>query len=230
MSGLPWLKGQTKEFALSSLGPKILCTTHNSQLSPLDLEARKFLDSALDIRKHLIELNKKKPHERLRKKKYQIDGRLLERWMFKFLIGISCEGQGIIWHESKLPALSPPKVLLEGVFGLAEFPPPIGLYFSNAIDEHVRFEESQGAILHLETHINPDSQGLASAELLFNGLGFYLLATSDLGKFGRVQLSSGRDVSIKDLVYHPNNIQLNSFRSSFVAASIDFDWESNVSC
>jgi hypothetical protein len=188
------------------------------------VEAKKFLDAALDIRKHLLKLSKKKPHERLRKKKYQIDGRLLERWMFKFLIGAFCEGQGTIWHQNQLPPLYPPLELLEGVFGKAEFPAPIGVFFSTAINDHVRFEEGDGAILHLETHINPETQGLASAELLFNGLGFYLLANSNLGKFGRVQLSSGRDVSIGELAYHPEKIQLNSFGSAFVAATIDFSW------
>ncbi|WP_316186329.1 MULTISPECIES: hypothetical protein [unclassified Bradyrhizobium] len=45
VSGLPWLKGQTKTFGFAALTAKCLCTRHNSLLSPIDTAGGKFFEA-----------------------------------------------------------------------------------------------------------------------------------------------------------------------------------------
>jgi hypothetical protein len=45
VSGLPYLKGQTKELPFSALVASNLCTRHNSLLSPIDTAGAKFFEA-----------------------------------------------------------------------------------------------------------------------------------------------------------------------------------------
>src|SRR5882724_825923 len=87
ISGLPWLKGESKEISVSNLTAKILCRTHNTALSRLDLESKRFRRT---IEKIDAEQN------RLKKKVFRwdpsithdISGPLLERWVAKTCVNL----------------------------------------------------------------------------------------------------------------------------------------------
>jgi len=80
--GLAWLpKGKFSSIGKSSLVSNILCTKHNSDLSPLDGVASAFIDAIGTID---AELQKESPNSL----SFTFDGTLLERWVLKTVIGL----------------------------------------------------------------------------------------------------------------------------------------------
>jgi len=84
VDGVPWLpRGETKIIAIDSLTAKILCTRHNSALSPLDTEAGAFFKELQAIQRDL-------PRRSLSRKRSSIllSGETLELWMLKVACGL----------------------------------------------------------------------------------------------------------------------------------------------
>jgi hypothetical protein len=89
VSGLPWCK-EPKTVGLASLVAKNLCRNHNTELSPVDAEAKRLKD-ALSIIYH-------KPILSVR---VRLDARLIERWLLKTTINLALQepGSGIDLSE-----------------------------------------------------------------------------------------------------------------------------------
>ncbi len=80
VSGLFWLpKGHVKSIGKSSLTANIICTNHNSKLSPLDTEIEKFVSAIFSIDKDLI-------GDASVGRKFFIDGTYIERWVMKTIV------------------------------------------------------------------------------------------------------------------------------------------------
>jgi len=115
VSGLPWVEGEGQVLPPSAFASRMLCTRHNSALSPLDAIAVRLFE-AFDERgatgsdQHLL---------------YLFSGHDLERWLLKILYGITCSKN--LTLDGK-PDLSIPKYWLEILFGEAQFPDQQGLY------------------------------------------------------------------------------------------------------
>jgi hypothetical protein len=93
--GFAWLGGQDKEIGVGSLQSRILCEYHNRELSPLDAEAQRVLETLEQIILTLRTNATLKPRNAYRKPKtWYVDGPKFERWAAKFLIGLICAEEG----------------------------------------------------------------------------------------------------------------------------------------
>jgi hypothetical protein len=128
VQGFHWCL-EPKSVGLASLTANILCTSHNSLLSPLDSAAGQTLDilgeaqRLHDVRREL------KPRRFWTSKRYAVNGLLLERWFMKTLINLfHVVGRGAKWLISEQSADEPPDNLVEMVFGHKTVVQPLGLY------------------------------------------------------------------------------------------------------
>lgn len=84
VSGLPWQEaGVSQAFGIDALTARILCERHNSALSPLDNEAKRFVEKLRDAHSAaLARAGSKRTRWRL------ASGEALERWGYKVLAGL----------------------------------------------------------------------------------------------------------------------------------------------
>lgn len=84
VSGLPWQQsGEAEQFTPRALTANILCTRHNSALSPLDTLAARAFAAFVDAPRFAVErLNPGKAQH------YLVSGDALELWMLKLLAGL----------------------------------------------------------------------------------------------------------------------------------------------
>jgi hypothetical protein len=110
VAGLSWQEPKTFGlFPIGSLGANILCRDHNGALSSLDDSILRFVDAI-----HAID---QEPHSR----RECFSGADIERWMLKYLVGLTCSGntRGILepyW--------------IDILFGRSEWREGSGLYFA----------------------------------------------------------------------------------------------------
>jgi len=84
VSGLPWQQaGEAQQFTPRALTANILCTRHNSALSPLDMLAARAFAAFVDAPRYALERTTpgKAQH-------YLVSGDALELWMLKLLAGL----------------------------------------------------------------------------------------------------------------------------------------------
>jgi hypothetical protein len=137
VEGFPWIgRDNSKKMSPASLAAKVLCTHHNSALSPLDSEALRFFS----------QLRYEGDSEVT-----SIDGELLERWYLKVLIGsvLASSTRGV-------KQWSPPQSWLHILFGMQRFAPETGLLFPisgrkfrgvyNGVDMQVSYEDPERTI------------------------------------------------------------------------------------
>lgn len=81
VSGLPWLKGQSKSLGFGALTANCLCTRHNSLLSPIDAAGAKFFEAV----QNCGTTTARPPLQ------YLLSGHDLERWLLRSLavLGVS---------------------------------------------------------------------------------------------------------------------------------------------
>ena len=147
IQGLPWALG--KMIQARSVTGKILCDRHNSGLSILDQEAKRFMPAIQAL--FLIEGGPRGRHA--------FDGTLIERWMLKVLCGAAYSGN-LVMDKPGAPSPKnhpPPLPLLEVIYGLKPlgsggglyvytYPPSDPHYFSgNGLDIRV-LTDAKGAI------------------------------------------------------------------------------------
>jgi hypothetical protein len=142
LTGVPFLKGESREIGLSSLVSKCLCTAHNSALSELDIEAGRLYRAMLDG------IAGNDAGERY----HMFSGHDIERWLLKVAAGLAASG----WFATggtKLPGVFAENTdivqLLEEPYSWMH---PMGLYF---------IQRNPGEIFEVENQIQ--FQPLASA-------------------------------------------------------------------
>ena len=135
VSGFPWCKGETKTVGLASVTSKILCSKHNSLLSPLDSAAgaafKAFNDSAVLANKRLSE----KP-SKFKVRHFRINGVLLERWLLKTLVNLCSESSLLVGSRAEKPGI-PDESLVRICFGLEQFAGKSGLYLAARVGDNV---------------------------------------------------------------------------------------------
>ena len=87
VSGFEWLKGEEKTLPLKELTANILCTNHNTLLSPLDSEAAKFIKTLNELERVLTARWKSRQKSFLNIGRHEVKGTLFERWTAKTIIG-----------------------------------------------------------------------------------------------------------------------------------------------
>jgi hypothetical protein len=84
VSGVPWLpEGQEKEIGINSLTARILCSRHNSALSPLDSAVGEFFEKLQAIEVDLQQKSLSRKHSFV-----LMSGEALELWMLKLACGL----------------------------------------------------------------------------------------------------------------------------------------------
>jgi hypothetical protein len=125
VQGFDWCLEEPKKIGLASLTSKILCTKHNSLLSPLDQAGSKAFATLRDsTRIRMIRNRSRGPWNTAIK--HSINGKLLERWFLKTLINLCYHRDFPIGEE--LIAGRPDRRLVRISFGLEEFKGHEGLY------------------------------------------------------------------------------------------------------
>lgn len=123
ISGHSWCHDRKQKISVASLTAKILCTKHNSAISPLDDEGI----NAVRLFEQFFPENMKSNHKAPFKD--VIDGHLFERWLLKTAINNSVKSNlhiGAGMSESNPGKPSP--YLLAVVFGELQFTHHMGLY------------------------------------------------------------------------------------------------------
>lgn len=92
VQGFSWCKVEPKKIGLAGLTKKILCTTDNSNLSPVDnaaIDAFKVFQESV----RLTSVREKMNERRWKVSRMLIDGLALERWFLKTLINAAFDGE-----------------------------------------------------------------------------------------------------------------------------------------
>lgn len=164
VSGFEWCKGAEKEIGINSATANILCTTHNSALSPLDqaaatlLEAFRFeADRRVEARRTRREFHHDTRHVR---------GDEFERWMLKTTINLAL-------MQPPLPAAGmfengiPAKRYVEIAFGLASFAPDEGLFYVAKVGDTI--EGKRIGSIECNSWSRREDSALVGSQMLFHG-------------------------------------------------------------
>jgi len=104
-----------------SMSAKVLCESHNSRLSNVDVEGSRFLLAFFSA--HVGLLEEKFTADII----YECNGPLIERWMLKYVCGHIASGQAGI-DTDRIERTSPPLGFIQVLFGLETLPNEWGLY------------------------------------------------------------------------------------------------------
>jgi hypothetical protein len=104
-----------------SMSARVLCESHNSRLSDVDVAGARFLLAFFGA--HVGLLDEKFTTDIT----YECDGPLIERWMLKYACGLIASGQAGFGAE-RFKKTTPPVEFLQALFGLETLPDEWGLY------------------------------------------------------------------------------------------------------
>jgi hypothetical protein len=132
VSGLPWLKGETKKLGFAALTSKCLCRAHNSALSPIDTAGGKFFDAIQKCGTG----NTGPTHN------FLFSGHDIERWMLRTLAAFAVSKNfaidGARIDDAFVERLRLPELLED----TAQWKPPIGMYLMQGVDYQFAWRES----------------------------------------------------------------------------------------
>ena len=127
VQGFDWCREVPKDIGISGLTAKILCERHNNDLSPVDEAGGKAFATFREIRRLSTVRDAIKPRP-WNIVKYKLNGRMLERWLLKTLINISCDKDFPIGRTSATPG-RPTHELVRIAYGLDRFKGRAGFSF-----------------------------------------------------------------------------------------------------
>jgi hypothetical protein len=136
VSGYAWCGGGTKIVGLNALTKNCLCRNHNSGLSVLDREAKRFQDCVKKISDFMMSQSKFHGTEET----YSINGLLLERWLLKVLIN-QLYGSDLFIGNAQNTAGIPGDWLVRICFGEDIWPLGFGLYSMIETGQQLRLGE-----------------------------------------------------------------------------------------
>ena len=216
VQGFPWCMDVPKEIGLASAVKNILCTGHNSRLSPLD-DAVIQVFGALRKAVRLSHVRGKQPLKRWTKTYFDVDGAKLERWCLKSLITLSIGGSAPLGPRSR-DAETPDENLIRICFGLAPFQAPNGLYVAWEVGDKMELQDEKVVISTFLDH-----NRLAGARFYLGGFVFILYLNDEL-KPGPL-LFKRKDGSVErrpQLQYHHKTV--NFQLGKHVSHAVRFLW------
>lgn len=214
--GLPWCKEKPKRVGVSSLTAKILCRTHNSELSEVDAAGAAAFE-AFRKAARIQNQREKKPRKRYKIIPLFVDGSRLERWLLKTLINVGASrGAAGQWRFNKAPLTEPPVEFVRAAFGRSQLEPPLGLYGVATVGETILSMDA----LELTTLLDLDGL-LVGALFKFRGVRFFLnLAPGEIPREAR--LPSGEEWVPSALLHHV--VRINSKVRGKWSHEIRFKW------
>lgn len=134
--GFPWQDDGWTKLSVSSLGSKVLCKRHNSDLSALDDVGEKLVDHLDAV---AADFNGLAPTPWL----WMVNGNDVERWLLKTLCGALASKSARRTDGSNLSSAVPER-WVRILYGLEFFPATGGFYFAGRIGQ--RFDHAPGNV------------------------------------------------------------------------------------
>jgi|SRR5882762_1239611 len=217
VQGFSWCIDTPKEIGLGSLVKNVLCTDHNSRLSPLDNTVIQVFD-ALRKAVKLSDVRSNLAPRRWTTEHFDIDGVNLERWCLKTLITLSIGGTSPLGPLSK-DADTPDENLVRICFGMDRFQPPKGLYVAWETGDKLEVQDEKVIISTFQ-----DERLLVGARFYLGGFVFILYLNDRALKPGPLRFTQ-KDGSVEQRPhpqYHNRafNFQLGKYKSH----SVRFLW------
>lgn len=122
VSGLPFLRGETRTIPAERLTRNMLCEGHNRRLSPVDAAAGQLFEVIKTFR-HRAFLRANGRRKTRKVDTYQVDGALIERWALKTIVNVMFDrplSDATRWNPSDL--------WVRCAFALDSFPTGCGFY------------------------------------------------------------------------------------------------------
>ena len=133
VQGFHWCP-EPKTVGIASLTANILCTIHNSELSPLDSAALQTLDTLGEAHRLVGVRVGLEPRPFWHSKKYRVKGPSFEAWFMKTTVNLfHVVGSEASWLLTGQLADDPPMDCLEIAFGRRRAEAPMGLYSAEAV-------------------------------------------------------------------------------------------------
>ena len=221
VQGLSWCKNEPKTIGLSSLTRNILCTHHNSGLSPVD-DAAIVAFNAFRESVRLTDIREKMKERRWTVVHLPVDGDGLERWFLKTLINVTTGGKEKIGPKSNMPG-EPSSDLVEIAYGHRKFVPNAGLFNSAEAGERIDSEDR----VTISPFFDSQNEYVLGGTFYFRGFRFMLYLGED-GFTGNVTLvhRDGRETSkYSKPLRHLRHVKVTvGSTQRYVSHTIDFNW------
>lgn len=121
VSGLRWQQTPRQRFGVAALTARILCTKHNTMLSPLDAAALLFLNAHADLNSAVVSAATTSVSR-------MFAGADIERWLLKLALGMAAAATEDV-----------PEALVKGLFGAAEMPLGVCLHYQDPVGKEAAF-------------------------------------------------------------------------------------------
>ena len=219
VQGLSWCKEEPKIVGINSVTKNILCTRHNSELSPVDESAI----AAFNVFRQSVEFTNTR--EKMNERRWniiqlKIDGDGLERWFLKTLINVAVGGKEKIGRLSKVPGQPSPD-LVEIAYGKRKFSGSAGLYNSAELGEKIDSEDRVTVL----TFLDAAKEFVIGAAFRFRGFRF-MLTLEEAGFTDKVTFvdKNGAHRIHSKPVRHLKHIRVTIGPSQYLSHRISFRW------
>ncbi len=135
VTGMPWCRDAPKTVGVENLTAKVLCRSHNSRLSPVDV-AGTYVCKTLDICVDLGSRRATNHESSWSHDGFSVDGPLFERWLVKTAINLMV-ARDLNAANDAHSLESVPEKLVRVAFGLDTLSMPTGVYTAFQSDEIV---------------------------------------------------------------------------------------------
>lgn len=168
--GLPWCKDAPKRIGIASLTQKMLCRSHNSDLSPVDTAGTTAFGAFGETADLAYRRSKQRPYPRWKRRMFRVDGPLLERWFLKTTINlVIAQDSQLRWALTGERVREVPSELVKAAFGVSMLSKPMGLYSVSTPGERITVRETMefSPLIHENT-------GLVGGLFTFRGHRFLI--------------------------------------------------------
>ncbi|TGK92799.1 hypothetical protein [Leptospira levettii] len=221
LQGFPWCLNEPKEIGIDSAVARILCTTHNKLLINFDSAAGNFFRLMQEFSNHEAKM-KARNYSFYEKKRYNINGYLLEKWFVKTLLNILFYQNFEANHNINL------EYLLEILYNGKNFENPYGLSIMVAYGSSIGTQDS----IFIVPTISQITKEIVGALFKFRGIKFFL-------KIKPEHPESNSDIIFVDSdqqewnglngLWHPNRINMTIPNTKKIFQTIDFHWKASDS-
>lgn len=181
VEGFDWCPDGQKTIGVAGLVRRILCERHNSNLSELDSAMLKCFEAIRESAR-LNELRSKFRYSTWTIKRFEVDGRLLERWFLKTLINLNLNSKWKFGDDAQTVGI-PPNELVEIAFGRRSFEKHAGMYMSVRAGETIKMRDG------VSVRALSENDRLIAGEFTICGYSFILsLVPEEVSEFAGRQL------------------------------------------
>ena len=212
--------GKPQKRNIHRLWSKILCVKHNNALSPLDEEVGKLYRGIDLVTKQAEKIDKLKRNVIFSPINYEANGKLIERWLFKFvlqtLMVMKVQGQ---WAISDSAIDKPSENIVKMIFGIEPINKPLGIYSILRKDDNLEFTES----IKLIPYVN-DEDKYIGALVYLRALAFVVLM-DNMPLNQTIEFETGEllDAQLISESYHYEKITFTT--KGRIASRLKFNWQ-----